>query len=63
MKCFNFYHFVPLFLQLGIPSIVDWWVGGWLVGGVEGENVNNGVKVILPSDQSPVNRGPALLLC
>jgi hypothetical protein len=32
MKCFNFYHFVPLFLQLGIPSIVDWWVGGWLVG-------------------------------
>jgi hypothetical protein len=61
MKCFNFYHFVPLFLQLGLPSIVDWWVGGsW---GMEGESVNNGLKAFLPSDQSPMNGGTALLLC
>jgi hypothetical protein len=36
-------------------------VGG--LWGMDGESVNNGVKVFLPSDQSLVNRGPALLLC
>jgi hypothetical protein len=61
MKCFNFHHFVPPFLQLGLPSIVDWSVGG--LWGMEMESVNNGVKVFLRSDQSPMNQGPALLLC